>query len=64
MILDGSCIAPATAAPPHCVDTAPNTTLCTTNGSTQIVTSPPPNQFDNLGWPWFGGWPGLAIGIG
>jgi hypothetical protein len=59
--------APAAAIPPRCVDTGPNTTQCSTNGSTAIVTSPPRNQFANFG-PWFGGgwgWGGgLVIGIG
>jgi hypothetical protein len=56
--------APASAIPPRCVDTGPNTTQCSTNGSTAIVTSPPRNQFNNFGWPWFGWGGGLVIGIG
>ena len=32
--------APTAAAAPECTNTAPNTTLCSTNGSSQIVTSP------------------------
>lgn len=53
--------APA-AARPDCVNTAPNTTMCTTNGSSSLTTSPPAN---NNG-PWgFGGYPfgGFAFGI-
>lgn len=57
--------APASAIPPRCVDTGPNTTQCSTNGSTAIVTSPPRNQFNNFGFgPWFGWGGGLVIGIG
>ena len=56
---------PAAAIPPRCVDTAPNTTQCSTNGSTAIVTSPPSNRFNNYGFgPWFGWGGGLVIGIG
>jgi hypothetical protein len=61
-------VAPAAAALPECINTAPNTTQCSTNGSTQIITSPPPNVFNNypfLGWGGWGGWGGgLVIGIG
>ena len=40
--------------PPQCTTTAPNTTQCQTNGSTQIVTSPQQNNWFG-GWPWWGG---------
>jgi hypothetical protein len=53
-------IAPVAAATPQCTTTGPNTTQCQTNGSTQIVTSPPQNN--NWGWPGWGG--GVIIGIG
>ncbi len=53
-------MAPVAAAAPQCTTTAPNTTQCQTNGSTQIVTSP--QQNNNWGWPWGGG--GLIIGFG
>jgi hypothetical protein len=53
-------MAPVAAAQPKCTTTAPNTTQCQTNGSSQIVTSPQMNN--NWGWPWWGG--GLVIGIG
>ncbi len=53
--------APAAADPPRCVNVSPNTTQCFTNGSTQIVTTPPRRSF-NYGSPWFG-WPGLIIGV-
>jgi hypothetical protein len=53
-------MAPLAAATPQCTTTAPNTTQCQTNGSTQIVTSPQLNN--NWGWPGWGG--GLIIGIG
>jgi hypothetical protein len=54
-------MAPIAAATPQCTTTAPNTTQCETNGSTQIVTSP---QLQNNygGWPFWGG--GLVIGFG
>lgn len=54
-------LAPAAVATPKCTTTAPNTTQCETNGSTQIVTSPP--NFNNF--PWFG-YPfgGFIVGIG
>jgi hypothetical protein len=52
-------LAPVASAQPRCTTTAPNTTQCETNGSTQIVTSP--QQNNNWGWP-FGG--GLVIGFG
>ena len=51
--------APIAAAAPQCTNTGPNTTLCETNGSAQIVTSPPPNNYwGNWGFPviGFGGW--------
>ena len=46
--------------------TRPNTTLCTTNGSAQLTTSPPANNGPYYGWPYFGGFGfGLGgIGIG
>lgn len=57
-------VAPAAAAAPRCTNTGPNTTQCETNGSTQIVTSPPPNNFD----PYWGfpiiGFGGIGIGFG
>jgi hypothetical protein len=43
---------PAEAAP-TCTNTGPNTTMCQTNGSTQIVTTPPAtNFFPGWGWGW------------
>jgi hypothetical protein len=54
-------LAPVAAAQPRCTTTAPNTTQCQTNGSAQIVTSPPPNN-NYGGWGGWGG--GLVIGIG
>jgi hypothetical protein len=53
-------LAPVAAAQPRCTTTAPNTTQCQTNGSTQIVTSPQQNNYWG-GWP-FGG--GFVIGLG
>ncbi len=52
-------MAPVAAAVPHCTNTGPNTTQCETNGSTQIVTSPPANN--NYGY-W--GFPIIAFGGG
>lgn len=55
-------VAPVAAAAPECINTGPNTTQCQTNGSSQIVTSPPP--INNWGWgPWWGGG-GFVIGLG
>ena len=54
-------VAPVAVAAPQCTNTGPNTTMCQTNGSSQIVTSPPQNN-------WWGGWGpwggGLVIGLG
>ena len=50
---------PVAAAAPKCTNTSPNTTQCETNGSAQIVTSPPPNNnYGYWGFPIiaFGGW--------
>ncbi|MDT7796181.1 MAG: hypothetical protein QOD59_5622 [Mycobacterium sp.] len=55
-------MAPVAAAQPRCTTTAPNTTQCQTNGSTQIVTSPQQNN-NWGGWPWWGGG-GIVIGLG
>lgn len=54
--------APAGSAAPECTNTSPNTTQCQTNGSTQIITSPPAMR--NYG-PWYGpmfGFGGIGIG--
>jgi hypothetical protein len=55
-------MAPVAVAQPRCTTTAPNTTQCQTNGSTQIVTSPQQNN-NWGGWPWWGGG-GIVIGLG
>lgn len=48
--------APVAAAQPTCVNTAPNTTQCATNGSNSITTSPPAmNSGPFYGWPYGGG---------
>ena len=52
-------VAPVASAAPQCINTGPNTTQCETNGSAQIVTSPPPNNnYGYWGFPiiGFGGW--------
>lgn len=53
-----------TAAPagavPKCTNTTPTTTLCQTNGSTQIVTTPPATNF-YPGWGWGWGLGGFSI---
>ncbi|GAS86462.1 hypothetical protein [Mycolicibacterium brisbanense] len=46
-------------ATPKCINTTPTTTQCQTNGSTQIVTTPPATNF-SPGWGWgigLGGFP-------
>ncbi|MDT7766227.1 MAG: hypothetical protein QOC63_5647 [Mycobacterium sp.] len=52
--------APVAEAAPQCTSVGPNTTQCETNGSSQIITSPP-LQNNYWGWPWGGG---LIIGLG
>jgi hypothetical protein len=52
-------VAPVATAAPQCTNTGPYTTQCETNGSSQIVTSPP--MINNWGWPWGGG---FVIGLG
>lgn len=54
-------LAPAAAAAPQCTQVGPNTTQCQTNGSAQIVTSPPVTNYYG-GWPYWGG--GLVISLG
>lgn len=63
LVAAGACLlislSPVAAAAPTCTNTGPNTTLCQTNGSAQIVTSPPPNNYyPYWGFPIisFGGW--------
>jgi hypothetical protein len=57
------CLVPVAAATPQCISTGPNTTQCQTNGSSQIVTSPPPlNNWGGWGPYWGGG--GLVISLG
>jgi hypothetical protein len=53
-------MAPVAAATPQCTNVGPNTTQCQTNGSSQIITSPPVNNWYG-GWPWGGG---IVIGLG
>lgn len=58
-------LTPIAQAVPECVQTAPNTTMCHTNGSNAITTSPPPNQWANWGPLFWGGWGGgIVLGIG
>jgi hypothetical protein len=59
----GACVsiaaAPIALAAPQCTNTGPNTTLCQSNGSAQLVTSPQANNFyPYWGFPIisFGGW--------
>ncbi|MEO3757989.1 hypothetical protein ABGB19_06835 [Mycobacterium sp. B14F4] len=55
-------LAPTASAAPQCTQVGPNTTQCQTNGSAQIVTSPP--VINNYGgWPYWGGG-GLVISLG
>lgn len=56
---------PANAIP-RCVNTAPTTTQCESNGSARITTQPGPWTY-NYGWPGWGwgfGWPGFGFWIG
>jgi hypothetical protein len=54
-------LAPAATAAPDCTSTGPNTTICQTKGSSQIVTSPPANNYWG-GWPFWTG--GLVVNFG
>ncbi|MDY6998496.1 MAG: hypothetical protein SW019_18000 [Actinomycetota bacterium] len=47
-------IAPSASAAPECSPVGSNVTYCETNGSTQLITKPPP-------WNW-GGWQGIGFG--
>lgn len=51
--------APVAAAAPQCTQTGPTTTQCETNGSAQIVTSPP--NVNNGPWYPYGGF-GISLG--
>lgn len=56
--------APIASAAPRCENTGPTTTLCQSNGSAQITTSPPVVNNWN-GWPWWwGNSTGITISIG
>lgn len=55
-------LAPAAGAAPQCTDVGPTTTLCQTNGSAQIVTSPPVVNNNFGGYPFWGG--GVVIDLG
>ncbi|MCW2592944.1 MAG: hypothetical protein JWQ86_5371 [Mycobacterium sp.] len=57
-------LAPLATARPDCVNTAPNTTQCSTPGHTAIVTGPPPNMNPYNGWPGYGygGFGGIGFG--
>ena len=46
--------APVAGAAPDCTDVGSTMTFCQTNGSTQLITTPPP-------WNW-GGWQGFGFG--
>ena len=52
-------VAPTAAAGPQCTQTSPTTTQCETNGSAQIVTSPP--NVNNGPWSPYGGF-GISLG--
>jgi hypothetical protein len=53
-------LVPTASAQPTCVNTGPNTTMCSTDGSSSITTSPPEMNGPFYGWP-FGG--GFVLGI-
>jgi hypothetical protein len=58
-------LAPSATAAPDCTNTAPNTRLCTTNGSAQLTTSPGTTSPPYGGWPFgygYGG--GLVLNFG
>jgi hypothetical protein len=56
-------VAPTAAAAPDCTDVGKTVTYCTTNGSTQITTTPPPWNYG--GWMGIGVWPLVgAYGLG
>jgi hypothetical protein len=57
-------LAPAASATPQCTTTGPRTTQCSTNGSTQIVTSPPETNVNPYWGGWGFGWGGLVINFG
>jgi hypothetical protein len=54
--------APPAAAVPECTNTGPTTTVCETNGSTQINTSPGVTNNYPFGWPFWGS--GITISLG
>lgn len=55
-------LAPTAGAAPQCTTTAPNTTQCHTNGSSQIVTSPSITTNPTwASWPWGGA---IVISLG
>ncbi|MCV7150814.1 hypothetical protein [Mycolicibacterium pyrenivorans] len=53
--------APVAAAAPDCTDIGSTVTYCETNGSTQLITTPPPWNYG--GWQGIGFWP-LVGGFG
>jgi hypothetical protein len=55
-------LAPVAVAAPNCTNTGPTTTQCETPGHSQIITSPPANNYS----PWYG-WPyggGIVLDLG
>lgn len=46
-------LAPSASAGPDCTDVGSTVTFCETNGSTQLIATPPP-------WNW-GGWQGIGF---
>jgi len=55
--------APSASAAPDCTDVGPTVSFCQTNGSTQLVTTPPPWNYG--GWQGVGFWPLIgAFGVG
>lgn len=53
--------APTSFAAPDCTEVGSTVTFCQTNGSTQLITTPPP--WRSGGWQGFGFWP-LVGGYG
>jgi hypothetical protein len=67
LVIAGAAIAlgsaPLAVAAPECTDVGSTMTFCQTNGSTQLIATPPPWNYG--GWQGIGFWPlvgGFGIG--